>query len=139
MTDENGKNSTSSKYLKLTVILSFILLILLAERLIFNTSDIKVNIEPDHLYATPGSELLIRLSPYNSLNFKNPLGNVNAAFEIESGRTLADIIDATSNSAKIKAKGLEGDLVVGIYSAKTGMLIKRINIKIYGKGLAGLI
>lgn len=124
-------------YKKLTIILAFILAILVAERVLFTSSDVKFEVKPEVLRANPNSELEIRVYRVNMLGFKVPFSSVDVRFLVEEGDNLIGLYEESSEgSVKIRAKGKEGEAVVGIYALKSGSLIKNILIKILPRDMA---
>ena len=111
--------------------LAVILLVLVADRLIFTSSGIKIKLEPEVLKASNNSELEINVYRSNLLGFGVPFGKVDVRFVIVEGTNLVEIIgESADGKAKIRAKGIEGEAVIGIYDIKSGMLISRVMIKI---------
>jgi len=53
------------------------LVLLVAERLIFNTAKVNVDIEPAYLRASTSSSLNISVYPVNILGFVNPFGRAD--------------------------------------------------------------
>jgi len=124
-------------YKKLTIILAVILLVLIADRLIFTSSDIKVVLEPEVLKASTNSSLQIKVYRTNLLGFKVPFSSIEVRFAVEEGGNLVEMInESTEGTVTIRSKGIEGEAVVGIYSLKSGLQIKRVLIKIMPRDVA---
>lgn len=124
-------------YRKLIVILAVILVGLLAERLVFTSSDIKVEIDPPVLRAATSSELEIKVYRTNVLGFKTPFSSVELRFQIEEGNSLIELTnEQAEGNLKIRSKGIEGEAIVGIYSLKNGLLLKKVFIKILPRDVA---
>ena len=93
--------------------------------------------DPPILKASPFSEMTITISNVNSLGFKTPFSKVQARFEIEEGSKLVELENfVDNNKVKIKSKGFEGEVVLGIYSMKSGILLRKLSIKIVPGNLA---
>jgi len=104
---------------------------LIADRLIFTSSGIKIKLEPEVLKASSNSELIINVYRSNILGFGVPFGKVEVRFVVEEGANLVEIIsESPDGKAKIRSKGVEGEAVIGIYNIKSGMQISRVMIKI---------
>jgi len=124
-------------YKKLTIILAVILAILVAERVVFTSSDVKFEIKPEVLRANPNSELEIRVYRINMLGFKVPFSSVEVRFQVEEGDNLIGLYEeSTEGNVKVRSKGIEGEAIVGIYALKSGSLIKSILIKILPRDMA---
>ncbi len=124
-------------YKKITIILAFILLALVADRLIFTTSDTEVDIQPAILRAAPNSELKINVYKSNIFGFKVPLSKVEVRFVIEEGANLVSLVNEDINGeVTVRSKGFEGEATVAIYSLKSGFQIKKVLIKILPRDLA---
>ena len=121
---------------KLTVILAVILVLLIAQQVIFTTSKVNVNIEPPYLRASTTSSLTIKVYPVNRFGFKNLLGSTAVRFEIEEGGNLIELAGETAESVKVKSKGVEGEAIVGIYSLRSGVMVSKVLIKIMPLGTA---
>jgi hypothetical protein len=115
---------------KLTVILAVILVLLVAERVLFNTSKVNVDIEPPYLRASTSSALNIKVYPVNMLGFKNLFGRLDVRFEIEEGGNLVELSEPSGNSVGVRSRGIEGEAVIGIYSLRSGVQVSRVLIKI---------
>ena len=126
-------------YKKLVWILAVILVILVGDRLIFTSSDIKIEMKPDVLRARTSSEMIIEVYRINILGIKVPFSKIEAQFLIEDGNNLIDIIDENKgNSIKVVSKGIEGEASIGIYSLKSGMQIRKVLIKILPRDMAAI-
>ncbi len=124
-------------YKKLIWILAVILLLLLADRFILTSSDVKIEMKPEILRASTTSELVINVYRVNMLGFKVPFSKIEAQFLVEEGKNLVELIDeGTGNSVKVRAKGVEGEATIGIYSLKSGMQIRKVMIKILPRDVA---
>ena len=124
-------------YKKLVWILAVILLILMGDRLIFTSTDIKIDMNPGVLRASASSELTLEVYRVNILGLKVPFSKIDAQFLIEEGKNLIELSDnETGNSIKIRSKGVEGEAIVGIYSIKSGMQIRKVMIKILPRDVA---
>lgn len=124
-------------YKKLAAILAIILIVLLAERVIFTSSDVNFDLKPEVLRANPNSELEIEIYRVNMLGFKVPLSIVEVRFQVEEGNNLIGLYEeSTEGSVKVRSKGIEGEAIVGIYALKSGALIKNILIKILPRDMA---
>lgn len=104
---------------------------MLAERLIFNSVKVNVDIEPPYLRASTNSSLNIEVYPVNMLGFENPFGKAEVRFEIEEGQNLIQMQYETVHSVQIRSKGIEGEAIVGIYSLHSGVQISKILVKIF--------
>lgn len=107
------------------------MIVLLAERLIFNSAKVNVDVEPAYLRASTNSSLNISVYPVNMLGFKNPFGKAGVRFEVEEGNNLIELRDETACSVHVRSKGIEGEAIVGIYSLHTGIQISKVVIKIF--------
>jgi len=124
-------------YKKLTIILAVILAALAADRLVFTSSDIKIDVAPEVLRASVNSEVLITVKRVNILGFEVPFSKVDAAFVIEEGASLVEFAgDPGSSSVRVRSKGKEGEASVGIYSVKSGMQIRKVLLKILPRDVA---
>ncbi|NOS85547.1 MAG: hypothetical protein HOP31_10440 [Ignavibacteria bacterium] len=124
-------------YKKLVWILALILLVLVADRVIFTSTDVKVNFKPEVLRASVNSEIVIDVERVNLLGFKVPFSKVDVQFVIEDGRNLVELTDGEySGSVKVRSKGVEGEAVIGIYSLKSGVQIRKITIVILPRDVA---
>jgi hypothetical protein len=86
---------------------------------------------PPVLKASPLSSMTITVVPINSLGFRTPFSRVEARFEIEEGSSLIEIERfLENNKVNIRSKGIEGEAVLGIYSLKSGVLLRKLFIKI---------
>lgn len=118
-------------YKKLALILAFVLFALLADRLVFTSNDVKIQIKPEVLKASTNSEMQITVYRANLLGFKVPFSSIEARFEIEEGGNLIELAsESTEGTVKIRSKGIEGEATVGIYTLKSGLQIKKVLIKI---------
>jgi hypothetical protein len=118
-------------------LLAVILLALLVDKFVFTSSGVKIELTPEVLRASSSSELEIKIYRSNLLGFKVPFGNIDVRFVIEEGANLVEIIsESPDGNAKVRSRGLEGEIVIGIYSIKSGMQISRILIKILPRDLA---
>ncbi len=115
---------------KLTVILAVILILLVAERVLFNTSKVNVDIEPPYLRASTSSALNIKVYPVNMLGFKNLFGRLDVRFEIEEGGNLVELSVPSGNSVGVRSRGIEGEAIIGIYSLRSGVQVSKVLIKI---------
>ncbi len=115
---------------KLTIILAVILVLLIAERVLFNTSKVNVDIEPPYLRASTSSTLNIKVYPVNMLGFKNLLGRLDVRFEIEEGGNLVELSAPSDNSVGVRSRGIEGEAIIGIYSLRSGVQVSKVLIKI---------
>lgn len=124
-------------YKKLIWILAVILLLLLCERFIFTSSDIKIVMKPEILRASTSSELELSVYRVNMLGFKVPFSTIEAQFLIEDGKNLIEFNgEGTGSSIRIRSKGVEGEAIVGIYSLKSGMQIRKVMIKVLPRDVA---
>lgn len=124
-------------YKKLVWILAVIFLILLGDRFLFTSSDIKIEMNPAILRASTSSELTISVYRVNMLGFKVPFSKIEAQFFIEEGKNLIELRgEETGNSIIVISKGFEGEASVGIYSLKSGMQIRKVLIKILPRDVA---
>ncbi len=119
-------------YKKLTWILAVILFILVLDRVYFTSSDIRFILTPEFLNARANSELKINIFRVNILGLKVPFSKIDARFSIEEGANLIEITDDDNSHGEIKvrSKGIEGEAVIGVYSLRSGLLIKKLLIKI---------
>lgn len=122
---------------KLTILLAIVLLGLLAERFVFRTVKVEVEMSSPFLRASPTSQLLLKIIPVNSLGFRTPFASRKARFDIEEGSNLIELVQTIEyDHAVIRSKGIEGEATVGIYSLKSGMLLNKIIIKIVSNDYA---
>lgn len=104
---------------------------MLLERVVFTTSKFHIETNPKILYAASRSELVIEVIPVNILGFRTPFSKASSVFVIEEGNNLVEIIPLEGvGSAVIKSKGKEGEVVIGIYSVKSGAFLGRVLVKI---------
>ena len=124
-------------YKKIVWILDVIFLILLGDRFLFTSSDIKIEMNPSILRASTSSELTISVYRVNMLGIKVPFNKIDAQFIIEDGKNLIELRgEETGNSIIVKSKGFEGEASIGIYSLKSGMQIRKVLIKILPRDVA---
>ncbi len=124
-------------YKKLVWILAVILIVLAADRIIFTSSDIKIDMKPEVLRASVNSEMVIEVYRVNILGFRVPFSKLEAQFLIEDGKKLIELSgEETGNSVKVRSKGVEGEASIGIYSVKSGMQIRKITISILPRDMA---
>jgi len=124
-------------YKKLVWILAVILIVLAADRIIFTSSDIKINMKPEVLRASVNSEMVIEVYRVNILGIRVPFSKLEAQFLIEDGKNLIELSgEETGNSVKVRSKGVEGEASIGIYSVKSGMQIRKITISILPRDMA---
>ena len=124
-------------YKKLTIFLAVILTALAADRVIFTSSDVKIDVSPEVLRASVNSEVLISVKRVNILGFEVPFSKVDAAFVIEDGANLVEFVGEPGNSSvKVRSKGIEGEAAIGIYSVKSGMQIRKVLLKILPRDVA---
>lgn len=124
-------------YKKLTWILAVILFVLAADRIIFTSSDIKIEMKPEVLRASVNSELVIETYRVNILGFRVPFSRIEAQFVIEDGKNLIELYgEENGSSIKVRSKGVEGEATVGIYSVISGMQIRKITISILPRDMA---
>jgi hypothetical protein len=95
-----------------------------------------VDIEPPYLRASTTSSLTIKVYPVNRFGFKNLLGSAEVRFEIEEGENLIELAGETTESVKVKSKGIEGEAIVGVYSLRSGVMVSKVLIKIFPLGKA---
>ncbi len=124
-------------YKKLVWILGIILLILVGDRLLFTSTDIKIEMTPEILRASTSSELTLSVYRVNTIGTKVPFSKIDAQFLIEEGKNLIELSgEETGSSIKVRSKGVEGEAIVGIYSIKSGMQIQKVMIKILPRDVA---
>jgi hypothetical protein len=124
-------------YKKLTVIFAVILLALIADRVIFTATDAKVELKPEVLRASENSQLQITVFRSNMLGFKVPFSSVDVRYTVEEGNNLIEIVnEEPDGNATIRSKGIEGEAIIGIYSIKSGLPVKKILIKILPRNVA---
>lgn len=71
------------------------------------------------------------------LGFKVPFSAVDVRFTVEEGVNLVELVSESSEgSVTIRSKGIEGEAVVGIYSLKSGLPVKKVMIKILPREVA---
>jgi hypothetical protein len=111
--------------------------VLVADRLVFTTSDTKVEVNPPVLRAAPNSELNITVFKSNIFGFKVPFSKIEVRFAIEEGANLISLANEdTRGSVIVRSKGFEGEAAVGIYFIRSGFQIKKLLIKILPRDLA---
>jgi len=125
-------------YKKLVWILAVVLLTLIADRLFFTSSDIKIEQTPEVLKASLHSEMMLEVYRTNILGLKVPFSKLEVYFVIEDGKNLIELVGTESSSTKIRSKGVEGEAVLGIYSVKSGMQVRKIMISILPRDVAVL-
>ena len=126
-------------YKKLTIILAVILAALAGDRLVFTSSDVRIDIAPEVLRASVNSEVLISVKRVNILGFEVPFSKVEAAFVIEDGANLVEFAgEPGSSSVIVRSKGKEGEATIGIYSVKSGMQIRKVLLKILPRDVASI-
>lgn len=124
-------------YKNLTIVLAVILLALIADRFIFTSTDVKIEMHPEVLKASHNSELKLEVFRTNVLGFKTPFSSVQAKFLIEEGPNLIELIETEDKGIVIvRSKGIEGEASIGIYSEKSGFQLKKILIKILPRDVA---
>jgi hypothetical protein len=73
------------------------------------------------------------------LGLKVPFSNVDVRFVIQEGANLVELVSESSEgSVTVRSKGIEGEAIVGIYSLKSGVEIKRVLIKILPRDVAAI-
>ena len=116
-------------YKRLIWILALILLVLLGDRFIFTSSDVKIDMNPPVLRASTASELTVSVYRVNLLGFKVPFSEIEAQFLIDDGKNLIEFNgEGNGSSIIVRSKGIEGEATVGIYSVKSGMQILKVLI-----------
>ncbi len=111
----------------------------MADRVIFTSTDAKVEVKPEVLRASHNSQLEIIIFRSNMLGFKVPFSKVDVRFAAVEGANLIELLsESTEGTVTIRSKGIEGEAVVGIYSLKSGLEIKRILIKILPRDVASV-
>ncbi len=124
-------------YKKLVWILAVILFILAADRIIFTSSDIKIDMKPEVLRASVNSEMIIEVYRVNIIGFKVPFSKIEAQFKIEDGNNLIELSgEEKGNSIRVRSKGVEGEATLGIYSVRSGMQIRKIIITVLPRDMA---
>ena len=124
-------------YKKLVWILAVILFILAADRIIFTSSDIKIDMKPEVLRASVNSEMIIEVYRDNIIGFKVPFSKIEAQFIIEDGNNLIELSgEENGNSIRVRSKGVEGEATLGIYSVRSGMQIRKIIITVLPRDMA---
>ncbi len=124
-------------YKKLVWILAVILFILAADRIIFTSSDIKIDMKPEVLRASVNSEMIIEVYRVNIIGFKVPFSKIEAQFIIEDGNNLIELSgEENGNSIRVRSKGVEGEATLGIYSVRSGMQIRKIIITVLPRDMA---
>ncbi|HWA06721.1 MAG TPA: hypothetical protein VG961_09250 [Ignavibacteria bacterium] len=124
-------------YKKLVWILAVILFILAADRIIFTSSDIKIDMKPEVLRASVNSEMIIEVYRVNIIGFKVPFSKIEAQFKIEDGNNLIELSgEENGNSIRVRSKGVEGEATLGIYSVRSGMQIRKIIITVLPRDMA---
>lgn len=124
-------------YKKLVWILAVILFILAADRIIFTSSDIKIDMKPEVLRASVNSEMIIEVYRVNIIGFKVPFSKIEAQFKIEDGNNLIELSgQENGNSIRVRSKGVEGEATLGIYSVRSGMQIRKIIITVLPRDMA---
>jgi hypothetical protein len=114
-----------------------ILLGLLAERLVFTSVKVKVELDPGFLHASQYSQLNMTVYPANTLGFKTPFAKAEVRYDIVEGGNLIELVNSdNAGMVIVKSKGKEGEAIVGIYSLKSGMELYKILIKIVPKDVA---
>lgn len=96
----------------------FILVLILGYYFLYNIYEIKVEVNPNQLYADVTSEAEIKIIPINAFGSKALFRSTECEFEIIEGKDLVEIIfiDKVSCTMKIKSKGNEGKVGIKIYS-----------------------
>lgn len=121
------------------MILAVILAVLAADRLVFTSSDVRIDVAPEVLRASVNSEVLITVKRVNILGFEVPFSKVDAAFVIEEGASLVEFNGEPGSSfVKVRSKGKEGEATIGIYSVKSGMQIRKVLLKILPRDVASV-
>lgn len=93
--------------------------------------------EPPVLRASENSKTEIRVYRSNMLGFRVPFSVVDVRFTIEEGTNLVKLENESSEGTVIvRAKGLEGEAIIGIYSIKSGLQIQRVLIRILPRDVA---
>jgi hypothetical protein len=91
------------------------------------------------LRASHNSQLEITIFRANMLGLKVPFSNVDVRFVIQEGANLVELVSESSEgSVTVRSKGIEGEAIVGIYSLKSGVEIKRVLIKILPRDVAAI-
>lgn len=120
---------------KTALILLFILIAFLAERFVFTTIEYVTYTEPEFLSASVNSELTISVTAHNRLGFRNILDGTDIDFIIEHGSNLVEVFcDKNSNRIKLLSKGVEGEVLIGIYIANSGIYLKTVVVRILPSG-----
>jgi hypothetical protein len=94
-------------------------------------------VEPPFLRATESSELVLDAHPVNILGFKVPFKHINVQFIVEEGKNLVELISNQDNhSAVVRSKGIEGEVIISIYSEKGSIPVTKVLIEILPVQLA---
>ena len=123
-------------YKKLIIILAVILAVLISDRLIFTTTGLQIEINPEVLKANPGSELVIKAYKSNILGFKVPFSETDLRFEVEEGSNLIELKENSDGTVTVRSRGIEGEAFVGVYYLKSGLQLRKILIKILPRDFA---
>jgi hypothetical protein len=103
----------------------------------FTTTKYNTELDPDFLRAAVNSELTITVKACNRLGFRNVIDVTEIDFKIEQGSNLVELIRYKGeNRAVLKSKGIEGEVVIGIYLSETGLFVKTVIVKILPSGYA---
>lgn len=87
--------------------------------------------EPPVLKASPLSQMEIKIVLKNQLGFATPFAKAEVRFETEEGENLIQLEHFIENDrVLVHSKGILGEAMIGIYSLKSGILLKRLLIKI---------
>ncbi len=107
--------------------------------MVFTSSEAKVEVKPEVLRASTSSSLEIKVFRGNMLGFKVPFSEVDVRFVVEEGTALVELVnESPEGTVTVRSKGVEGEAIVGIYSLKSGLQIKRILIKVLPRDVAGI-
>jgi hypothetical protein len=123
-------------YRKLTILLAFVLTLLLLNHFIIEPRSYEVTLTPPVLRASENSELVIEVSRFNLLGFTAPFSKTDVIFSVIDGGNLIYLQTLSSSSAKVRSRGIEGEVIIKIALKETQTEITKVLVKILPKELA---
>lgn len=96
----------------------FGILLLAVWQYVFVVYEVKINVEPDELFADNTSICIIKSVPLNSLGKAVPFRSAITDFEIEAGEDLILILEENRDDGLLKIQALdrEGEVVIFVKS-----------------------
>lgn len=105
------------KFLFLFITL-FLFLSILTYNYLIKIYEVKVELNPKHLYTDINSTIEIKVIPINALGFRALLRSTKSSFEIVEGEEFVQVISSNSEESKLilRSVGKEGKVGIKIFS-----------------------